>query len=112
MTILKASETHGAVVLSSPRRKLQPCTLKYDVDLTVLASAEKMTPPENLVQSKYEDMKGVELFTETVQPSPGTHVSPEARATAGTMLGSLYPHLNPVVSSKVVEILSSPLGSR
>lgn len=112
ITILKASETHGAVALSSPRRKLQPCNLKYEGE--ALASAQKIqsTPPENLIQSRFRNFKGVELFPETAQISPSVTVSPEARAAAGNMLGSLYPHLNPLVSSKVLEILTSPLGQR
>ena len=110
VTILKASEMHGAVVLSSPRRRLQPCTLTYDGE--ALASAEKIqtTPQGNLIESRCKNVSGVELFPETVLPC--SKVSPEARAAAGNMLGSLYPHLQPMVSSKVVKILSSPLGTR
>lgn len=113
-TMLKRSEgdQYGAVVLSSPRRKLQPCNLRYEGE--ALASAERIqtTPPESLIKSRFGDAKGVELFPETFTVSPCGEVSPEARAAAGNMLGSLYPHLIPVVSSEVVKILTSPLGHK
>ena len=107
ITVLE-NKTRNAV--RSPNKRLQPCHLQYEGK--ALASAEKIqqTPPDAQLRCRIDStsIKGVELFPETVALAK---VSPEARAAAGMMLGSLYSQVSPIVSSRVVELISSPVRS-
>lgn len=109
LTVLKNSDKNSRVVFSPPRRKLHPCNLQYSGQ--AMESAEKIqtTPPlGNHTKSNVENIPGIELFPE--RPHPSQKVSPEARAAASELLGALYGR-NPLCSTTIDKVLSSPMGS-